>query len=373
MALRFNLATATHCTTLATALTATRTASRTATLAAALTTCLGISVSHAQSNLSAETASPNTVPGTSVLALGEVASQAGIADIQVKTSQTLTNSVQNVAEGSTDIATTPFLLPFLLSRGAGPYGALGAEKGAELASQLATLYTYRYSVYGLSAYDSKQFGGWDAIEGATIYNGPPRGAALTKARGMIKLATGLDEGEGYAGVQVNWGQAVKTITDGSADAHVLPMSFPDGRLGQASASGAITVFSFPKDIFDSESGQKFGNAPGNIALSMPIEDDLFGPNISVESEDDSFRGFADVGGEIVSVSMDEELAYQLTKAFLDNIDVYTNKAPNMSGAWFGETDIKMTGLCGPSPLKYHPGAVRAWEEAGHTLPECAKP
>lgn len=339
----------------------------------ALTASLSGGTGIAQTNLSAETAAPNTVPGTSVLSLGEVASQAGIADIQVKTNQTLTNSVQNVAEGSTDVATTPYLLPFLLSRGAGPYGALGAEKGAELAAQLATLYTYRYSVYGLSAYDSKQFGGWDAIEGATLYNGPPRGAALTKARGMVKLATGMDEGDSYTGVQVNWGQAVKTITDGSADAHVLPMSFPDGRLGQASASGALTVFSFPKAIFDSEAGQKFGKAPGNLALSMPIEDEMFGPNISVSSEDDMFRGYADVGGEIVNVNMDEELAYQLTKAFLDNIDVYTGKAPNMPSSWFGETDIAFTGLCGPNPIKYHPGAVRAWEEAGYTLPECATP
>lgn len=342
-------------------------------IATLLAGCFSASSSYAQSNLSAETAAPNTVPGTSVLALGEVASQAGIADIQVKTNQTLTNSVQNVAEGSTDVATTPFLLPFLLSRGAGPYGALGAEKGAELVSQLATLYTYRYSVYGLSAYDSKQFPGWGAIEGATLYNGPPRGAALTKARGMVKLATGLDEGDSYTGIQVNWGQAVKTITDGSADAHVLPMSFPDGRLGQASASGAITVFSFPKDIFESESGEKFGKAPGNLALTMPVEDDMFGANISVSSEDDMFRGYADVGGEIVNVSMDEELAYQLTKAFLDNIDVYRNKAPNMPSSWFGETDVRYTGLCGPMPVKYHPGAVRAWDEAGYSLPDCARP
>ena len=28
--------------------------------------------------------------------------------------------------------------------------------------------------------------------------------------------------------------------------------------------------------------------------------------------------------------------------------------------------------CGPNPLKYHPGAVAAWEEAGYTIPDCAK-
>lgn len=327
----------------------------------------------AQTNLSAETAGPTTVPGISVVTLGEVASQAGIADIQVKTNQTLTNSLQNVAEGSTDIATTPALLPFLMSRGAGPYAALGAEKGAELASKVAALYTYRYSLYSLSSYDSKRFPGWEGIEGATIYNGPPRGAALTKARGTVKLVTGLDDGDGYTGLQVNWGQRVKTITDGSADAHVLPMGFPDGPLGQAAASGAMTVFSVPKDVFESEAGKKFGAAPGNVALVVPVEEGMFGDNISVSSEDGFFRAYGDVGGEIVNVDMDEELAYQLTKVFLDNIDTYKSKAPNMRNTWLGEIDTEFSGMCGPYPVKYHPGAVRAWEEAGFTVPECAKP
>ena len=40
---------------------------------------------------------------------------------------------------------------------------------------------------------------------------------------------------------------------------------------------------------------------------------------------------------------------------------------------FGVIDKKTAGLCGANPVKFHPGAVRAWEEAGHSVPECAKP
>ena len=71
--------------------------------------------------------------------------------------------------------------------------------------------------------------------------------------------------------------------------------------------------------------------------------------------------------------MDEELAYQLTKTFIAEMDVIKAKAPMMTQSWLGETDQAITGLCGPMPIKYHPGAVRAWEEAGFTLPDCAKP
>lgn len=337
-----------------------------ATLAAFATGAL------AQANLTAETADPVSVPGTTVLGLAEVASAAGIANIQVSTGQTLTNSVQNVAEGKSDIAAAPFLLAFLLSKGAGPYASLGAEKGAELASNMAVLYTYRFGTYGLSAYSSKNFGGWDAVEGATIYNGPPRGAALNRARALVKISKGLDDGAGYTGVQVNWGQAVKTITDGTADAHILPMNFPDGRLGQASASGEITIFSMPKAAYESEASLKYRKAPGSVGVTAPA-DGLFGPNTKVMSEDDTFRGIGEVGGELVNVSMSDDTAYALTKAFLEGLDTIKAKAPMIPTVWLGETDTALTGMCGPIPVKYHPGAVRAWEEAGYTLPDCAKP
>ena len=39
-----------------------------------------------------------------------------------------------------------------------------------------------------------------------------------------------------------------------------------------------------------------------------------GSNWTVISEDDTFRGMSMVGGDYVNVDMDEEVAYQLTKA-----------------------------------------------------------
>jgi hypothetical protein len=58
----------------------------------------------AQQNLTAETASPGTAPHTAVTTLAEVAAAAGIANFQVAQGQTLTNSLQNVAQGNTDRA-----------------------------------------------------------------------------------------------------------------------------------------------------------------------------------------------------------------------------------------------------------------------------
>ena len=339
-------------------------------IAAAL--CLATSA-HAQSILTAETAAPNTTPGISIISLSEAAAKAGVADIQVTAGQTLTNSVQNVAEGKTDIAAAPFILPFLLSNGVGPYAGLGKEKGAELAGELAVLYTYRISVQGLMAYDSANISGWDGLEGKTIFNGPPRGAALTNARLLIKTNTGLEEGAGYTGVQVNWGQAVKTMQDGSADAFVLPMSFPDPRVSASLASGNMTIFSVSKDVYDSEAFSNVAKLPGTVKFSMPVDAMGYGEGVTIVSDDGIFRGPGTVGADIVNKSMDFEMAKALTAAFIANIEaIYHAKAPFMSVTWHGETDTEITDMCGPNPLKYHPGAAAAWEEAGYTLPDCAK-
>ena len=327
----------------------------------------------AQVNLSAETGPPTGAPGASVIALSEVAAKSGAANIQVTTGQTLTNSIQNVAEGKTDIAASPFILPFLMSKGVGPYAKLGKDKGAALAEKLAVLYTYRVAVGGLYAYDSSNFGGWDDIKGSRIYNGPPRGAALTEARLLIKLNTGLEDGKGYTGIQVNWGQAVKTIQDGSADAFVLPMGFPDGRITAALASGDMTIFSVPTDVFGSESFQKVAGMPGTVGFEIPVSEMGYSSGVTVVTEDDNFRGLGTVGGEVVNVSMDFDTAKALTAAFIDGLDLYKAKAPFMASAWHGETAMEITDMCGALPIKYHPGAVAAWEDAGYTLPACAKP
>jgi len=221
-------------------------------IALTATMCLFAGNSMAQSIITAETGPPGTVPFTAMTALAEIAAAEKIADFQVADGQTLTNSLQNVAEGKTDVSGAPLILTFLMSKGAGPYAKLGPEKGAELIDNVRALYTYNYGGFGLYAYDSANVKGWDSVKDKTILNGPPRGAALTNGRGILTLVSGVEEGTDYKGMQVNWGQMAKTISDGSADGMMLPITFPDNRITRSLAAGAITLWSVPKDIWEAE-------------------------------------------------------------------------------------------------------------------------
>ena len=175
-------------------------------------------------------------------------------------------------------------------------------------------------------------------------------------------------------MQVNWGQAVKTITDGSADAVVLPILFPDSRITQAVASGNMTVWSVPKDKWESEPFQNYLKAPGSAPFTLAASEATLGESgVTLETEDGTFRGLATIGGDIVNKDMSFDLAKALTKAHIDTLDQLKAKAPFARYAGYGVVDSVKSGMCGPNPLKYHEGAVAAWEEAGFTIDDCAKP
>lgn len=324
----------------------------------------------AQVNLTAETASPGGATHLSPAHMTEIAGTQGIANIQLAEGQTLTNAIQNVAEGKTDIAGTPHILPFLMSRGVGPYGSLGAEKGAELASNLRAINPFTLGVFLLYAYDAKGIGGWDDLEGRKIYNGPPRGGALTNARSMIQIIAGLKDGEGYEGLQTNWGQGTSLVTSGEPDAVVLPELFPGSRMTSVTAAGNMTAWSMPKAAYESDAMQKYMVAPGSApftAVAADIEAAL-GEGWTVVSEDETFRAFATIGGNVVHKDMDGDLVYELVSAYVATLDDLKAKAPYGNSVNF---DNPMLGMCGANPVQYHPAAARAWRDAGFELDDCA--
>lgn len=342
-------------------------------VAIALSAATFTSKASAMETLTAETACPGGAPGTVVTTLGELAAEKKIANLQVADCQTLTNSLQNLVEGKTDIAAAPSILPFLMSKGAGPYAKLGKEKGAELIENARMLYTYRFGIFVLYAYDSSPVKGWDTIKDNRILNGPPRGGALSNARQIIKLATGLDDGKGYEGVQMNWGQMPQAIADNTVDGMVLPSYFPDTRISRALAAGKVSMWGIPQDKFEGEGFQKYSRAPGSgpmIVDAKELESD--GLTIFAD-EDGKLRSIATVGGDFVHKDMDNATAKALTAAMIANFDAIVKKAPFLRYSALGETDPATSSMCGPNPVKYHPGAVEAWEEAGYKIPDCAKP
>ena len=84
-----------------------------------------------------------------------------------------------------------------------------------------------------------------------------------------------------------------------------------------------------------------------------------------------FRTVAITGGDFVNKRMDKKLAKALTAAYIKNMPSLLKKVPFAKGQRYNTVDNKIHGICNGG-IKLHPGAVEAWEEAGHKVADCAK-
>lgn len=334
--------------------------------------------SFAQATLTAETTSPGSTPHYIDTTLAGILESAGVATMQITEGATLTNSVQAVAEGQLDMAPAPLILPFLLARGIGPYSGIGEEQGAELAENLRALFFTAASAQIFGHYDSGAISDITELEGMRIWNGPPRGAALTSGRAAVQLLAGLQDGDGYEGIQSPWPDTVSTITGGGADGWTIPEGLPSGRQIAIAAAGATTIYDMPSDLLNSELGQQIVNAPGHAPYSVPVEEyraAYAGNDITIVTDDDTFDSFATAFAQIVPAGMDEELAYQITRAFLEGRERFETGSPRGPYLFlsFGDIDGLSQGVCGAVTMLMHPGAIRAYEDAGHSVADCVRP
>jgi hypothetical protein len=68
--------------------------------------------------------------------------------------------------------------------------------GAELVKNIRAIAPYKADAYGLFAPVSTGIESYEDLAGRTVWNGPPRGAALTLGRQTIQLGSGgFQEGE----------------------------------------------------------------------------------------------------------------------------------------------------------------------------------
>lgn len=341
-------------------------------LAATAVLAVSTAAVQAQENLTTSTASPGSIVHVTTHHLAKVAGERGIANLQVADGQTLTNTVLDVAEGRAHMSEAPMILPFLLSRGVGPYSKQG-DAGAALADNLRALYPFNAGGFGVFAMTSSNIDSWDDLKGKTIFNGPPRGAALTNARQAVQLAAGLKDGEDYNGQQANWGQLSGLLTDGSMDAFVFPTVHPSDRVILMASAGDVNVVSVPKDIYESEAFQNIFNFPGNIPIELKWDELGYGDGIHLtESDDGIYRAMGTAFATVVHKDMDDQLVYDLTAAHIETLDELRVTVPYAKFAGHGILDAKTSGFCGNNKLKYHPAAVRAWEDRGFEVPDCAE-
>jgi len=252
-------------------------------------------------------------------------------------------SVQNVMEvkarGGDYVFTTPPVLVKLAQGGK----AMFEDKGDPKFNEIRALFPIpSLTMHFVMAADSGIID-FSGMEGKTILLG--------------KGSFGAKEGEKYLNLfglegkvklaEVELSNAVSALKNGQIDGFVTAGSYPAPNVIEAAASTGVTVISLSDEQIAQSKRSKLIIPAGTYAGQ---DDDINTTSLPVAA--------------FSTTAMSDDAAYQLTKTYWEQKETMGAAAP-----WWNGVDQS---LMGHITTKFHPGAVRFYEEAGFALTDDQK-
>lgn len=268
-------------------------------------------------------------------------------DIEVAGGGAATLHMMEVARGNLDMSMTSPVVYNLMAGGKAMYAK--EPEAPELAKNLQLLMWFPYGQYHFAVRADSDIQTLDDIEGGTVFLGPQGGGAYNAAKGWIEATTGLVVGQDYEAIKANWQTGFQAFLDGNVDVYTNGCLDPCGQFIQFTETEELR-FIGPED----DSGEAVDEWLGKFRYRDEIQPDLY----EEQKNDGVIVSFNTAVGIGVRADLDEEVVYQVTKAFWDNIEQVTSEAP-----WAKALDVSFAaserGL-----ITLHPGAARYFKEVG---------
>ncbi|MEM1273343.1 MAG: TAXI family TRAP transporter solute-binding subunit [Pseudomonadota bacterium] len=252
-----------------------------------------------------------------------------------------------VGRGNLEMSMTSPVIYNLMAAGTRMYA--NESDAADAAENVRLLMWFPYGQYHFAVRGDSDIELLDDIEGATVFLGPQGGGAFNAARGWIEATTGLVAGEDYEAITANWQTGFQSFLDGTIDMYVNGCLDPCQQFLQFTETETLR-FIGPESHDHAEVDEYLGawryraEIPAGLYQTQLNE----GPVMSFDTS----------VGIAIRADLDEELVYQMTRAFWDNVDQVTSDAP-----WAEALDIAFAAQQ-RGQMQLHPGAARYYREVG---------
>ena len=306
----------------------------------------GFGMAAHAAKISMESGGTNSVVGIVPQSMAAKWAKAGV-DVQLALDQTLTRSLVKLAQGSLDSSVIPLPAYPALANAAGPYVKMG-DKAKALAPNVRSLFAFTASTYHPIVWADSGIEKWSDIKGKRVFIGPPAGAANAQIRGLVKAASGFEEGKDYQGVKAPWGVAADNFRDGQYDVYIGSYAIGSQVLVEMSLSRKIRILSLPNR----------NDPPAALGMAVATIPAKTYPGLANTGEIIAWRTLMMLA---VNKSMSDDIAYTLTKTYFESIP--SLKAGNAALSVL-DADDALSGLVAP----LHPGAVKYYKEAGRAVP-----
>ncbi|MEQ3730152.1 MAG: TAXI family TRAP transporter solute-binding subunit [Tateyamaria sp.] len=279
-------------------------------------------------------------------------------EIQVNATGAATRHVLEVAQGKTAFCMTSPALQALMSNQKAMFAKM--DQAPELAKKLRAVLNFPMGVYHIATYESSGISSIEDVRGKRVFLGPPGGAAYSTMARLFKAVAGLEAGTDYEAVKLGWDAAAASFQDGNLDVYCNPTNAPSPVLTQIAVTNEVRFLGIPEDKLASEGVQALVNRPGFGLGILPAG--VYGDNQKNTSDMTTLRVTV---GIVTNESADEAMVYEMTKAFFAGVAEMGDSAPWLKAVNpdAAVADINM-------PL--HPGALRALEELGVSIPDAAR-
>jgi len=279
-------------------------------------------------------------------------------EIQLNATGAATRHVLEVAMGRSDFCMSSPAIHALMRNKAAMYAKI--DQAPELVKKLRTVLNFPMGVYHIAVYGSSGITSMDQIKGKRVFLGPPGGAAYATMQRLFKAVAGLEEGTDYEAVKLGWDAAAAAFQDGNLDVYCNPTNAPSPALTQIAVTNQIRFLGIPADKLETEAVQALVGRPGFSAAILPAG--VYGDN-QLNEGDVTTLGVT--VGIVANESADEEMIYQMTKAFYAGV-----KEAGDSSPWLKA--VTPAAAVQDINLPLHPGALRALTELGVDIPDAAK-
>ena len=184
------------------------------------------------------------------------------------------------------------------------------------------------------------------LSGKTVSTGAP-GSGTEVIANRILEAAGLDPDSDIQREQLGASESADAIKDGQIDAYFWSGGLPTGSVTDLGATPNVGLKLVPHgDLTETLVGQY-----GSFYSTDTI------PGGTYPGQDEDVEVIVVPNVLVVSADFDEELAYQITKTIFE-------RQAELAAAHPAANDLTLENATKDSPIGYHPGALRYYEEQG---------
>lgn len=195
------------------------------------------------------------------------------------------------------------------------------------------------------------------LRGKTVSTGSP-GSGTEVIANRVLEAAGLNPDSDIEREQLGASESADAIKDGQIDAYFWSGGLPTGSVTDLGATPNVGLKLVPNAEFAETLAGQYGSFYNTETI----------PGGTYPGQDEDVDVIVVPNVLVVSADFDEELAYQITKTIFEH-------QADLAAAHPAANDLTLENATKNSPIAYHPGALRYYEEQGVSVatPEAATP